>query len=169
MNSVLPLDHGRNKSYPLMNLESGKCLSYLGLSLRVQADCNPSTAKRWKFLNDGKQLCDINLTQCISVLVQDSDLWGILSLLQMLNDEKEKKNCRNCWLPEKYTQHVSVEKNQIRFIYGTQTNASHSYFSDRLKCFAASNMTGPFLYSGVTVKLCNDNYKNQTWSFVSFE
>ncbi len=170
MNTVLTLDHRRNESYPLINVESGKCLDYSRAhSLQVQANCNASTAKRWKFLNDGKQLCDKSSAQCISVPVEnDNNALQILFLLPMLGGESGETNCKDCWtVKKKYAQRVYVVKNQIRMFYGTLKKVNNSYISDHLGCLAASNTTGPT--SGVSVQFCNDSFKNQTWSFVSFE
>jgi len=173
VNPVLPLDHGTSESYPLMNLESGKCLDYDSMSVLIQTDCNLSTAKRWELLNDGKQICDIHSTQCISVPVKDGNKFvhNVILLLPMmlLDHESGKKKCEDCWLSGAYTQHVSVGKNQIRFIYGTPMKASSSYLPDRLSCMAVSQQPESLLFNVTVVKNCNVNNKNHTWSFVSFE
>jgi len=64
----------------------------------------------------------------------------------------------------KTTHHVSVENNQIRFIEGKQMKNNSSYCMAPLSGVPADSFLFP-----VVVRFCNDNHKNQTWSFVSFE
>ncbi len=155
MNPVLPLDHGGSESYPLMNLESEKCLdSDDKLTLVIEKDCNPSTAKRWKLMKDGtKQLiCDVStayITKCIFRPIRSGGLTPALTLLPVMG----------------FKTHVSVVKNQIRFLSKTtQMDAT-----ERLPCATVTNTPDPALPTTVTVQDCNDNYQNQTWSFVSFK
>ncbi len=146
-----------------MNLESQKCLDYSGSNVAVfESDCNPSTVKRWKLiLNDGgNQLCDETsaIIQCIVSPIRSVDLAPILSLQPMLGRTNSKGKV------VKFTQYVSVVGNQIRFPKGTtqMTAAEH------ILCMATTNSPDPAFKTTVTLQLCGDNYKNQTWSFVSF-
>lgn len=162
--TVLPLDHGRNESYPLMNNETGKCLDADSNYARtIEVDCNLSTTKRWKLLNNGKQLCDENSAECLSGEVSDDPRLGPVyipwpSLFPMLGDESGKKNCTNCWVPNKKTQHVSASNNQIRLIYGKS-----------FRCLVTDKAPHPFLKSTIRVYPCGGSYKDQIWFFVSFE
>ena len=159
----MPLVHGRNESYPLMNLESGKCLDSLAITL-TQTDCNPSTTRRWKLFNNGwKQLCDnLNPPKCVSIWedLEDSNSRPILMMQPLVGGENE-------WDPSvvKITHHISVENHQIRFIDGNQMNKENSSY-----CMASYRNAPPnTLNLPLIVEFCNNNYKNQAWSFVSFE
>ena len=98
-----------------MNIKSGKCLDADDNSVVIETDCNPSTAKHWKLLNDGKQLCDTNSDpKCVSVKVNIGKkdpsyptFDQMLYLAPMLREECGKKNCKNCWVQFNFTQHMT--------------------------------------------------------------
>jgi len=137
-----------------MNVATGKCLdASKTTSLVFERACDPFTAKPWKLENKrGRQLlCDGHsgyVLNCISRSIKTDGHPPSLTLLPWLDIETD----------------VSVVKNQIRILNGTtQMNAT-----ERLPCVAAAKTHDPVLYTTITVQDCNDNYKNQTWSFVSF-
>jgi len=154
------LRHGLGPPNVLIRSWSGQCLHYSDSKPHlIEVHCNPSTAKRWKLIDGGKRLCDINSAQCIAVSKASGAFFvPNVTLLSMIADD-----CNNCWL---FVRHIALVNNQIIFdMYGAhKINAAA-----RLQCVTTTKTPDPFLLTTVTVQLCNNNYKNQNWSFVSVE
>ncbi len=156
-----------------MHVDTGICLKFEKGRLSATVDCFKSTTMRWKLLNDGKQLCDTSSNKCMSVSIFTNRRFpSFLSFntfpdlqREMLRDENGKNNCQNCWAPS-YTQHLYAVKNEIRFIYGNKFNATSPPLPDH--CLVAFKPRSDFS-TRIEMQPCGDNFKNQTWSFVSFE